>query len=184
MEILYVGTVRKYIKYTKKEIEAALLKGNWYIGYDWRLWFSRPPCRKLFREDIMARAITYGETKHPGRPRETGLFATLIEGYTTGMFGGFGQDQEPLYGLAEEVMNAASYVCPPPAKNTKKHRAFTERAIVLLDAFIYGSPDDLGDNIRYEMTVAKIIELCGNADTRRRVSDELTRLRSIEVTWL
>lgn len=180
MEILHAGTVRKHMNYRKEVIEDALLGGHWYIGNEWRLFFSSRS-RKGVTDDIMARALTWSEKKHRGTMRKTGLFATMVKGFTTGMFGGFGQDQDPLYGLAKDVMIAASRVCPPPAKNTKRHRAFTERAIVLLDTFIYGSPDDPGYDLRYEIAVANIIELCGNADTRRRVKDELTRLRAIVI---
>lgn len=177
MQILHMETVRELMPYKEKEIEEVLGE-TWHIGDEWRSFFSGEPVW-VEGPDIMARAITWGEKGHPNSTWKTALFATMVEGFSTGLFGGFGQDQEPLYELAEEVMIAASHVCPPPVSDTDDHRKFTKLAFKLLEELIWGNPDD---DLRYRLIVGRLVnELCHDDAKKERVEDKLFRLRAVKV---
>jgi len=106
MKLFGTKTVREIMDFTEEEIEKVLAEGNWGIGSTWKESFNDLPeniQNVLPAKDILARAITYAWKKYPRKHREVGIFATCIEGFTTGMWGGFGQDQDP---LMEDAQNA------------------------------------------------------------------------------
>ncbi len=105
--------VRNIMPYAPEEISAVVEKDGWNIGgwkeaYTENLQMELHGDRSaiLFPAEFMARSVTYAQRKYPGCHRETGIFATMVAGYTTGLFGGYGQDQDPLYGKAEDVVLA------------------------------------------------------------------------------
>jgi len=107
-------TVRSIMPHTLEEISSKLEEGRWFLGSDWKEQHEEnlrresaegTPVHSLPSE-FMARAIAYGEKKYPGRRRETGIFSAMVAGFTTGLWGGFGQDQDPLYGKAEDAVHA------------------------------------------------------------------------------
>lgn len=107
MKLFNKKTVRDIMNFTDDDMEKELKAGNWNIGDEWKLWETNKDNDMWIARDIMPRAITYAHRKYPADTiRETGIFAVLVEGFTTGIFGGFGQDQDPLYGKAEEAVLA------------------------------------------------------------------------------
>ena len=111
MRLLHAQTVREIMNFSENDIEETVKR--WNIGDDWKEYFKGDKAAIDFGSDILARALTYAVKKYPGRDRETGIFATLVEGFTTGMFGGFGQDQDPLYEKAEEAVLTLAGGIPP-----------------------------------------------------------------------
>lgn len=108
MKYFSAETVREIMNFTNEEIEKELKEGNWNISDEWEKY---TPDKKREAEcfgvpDLLPKAIVFAQKKYPGKTREIGIFATHIEGFATGMWGGFGQDQDPLYEKAQDVVLA------------------------------------------------------------------------------
>lgn len=79
-------TVFNKLAIDDEEIEEELKKGNWNI-----------PLADA-SDRILARAVAWAQKKYgTEKVREIGIFATMVSGFTTGLWGGFGQDQDPLF---------------------------------------------------------------------------------------
>jgi len=106
-------TVRKIMDFPEEEVARALA-GKWHIpdGLD-----------GTSNTRILSLAITYAEKKYPGRAREIGIFSTLVEYFTTGFLGGFGQEEDPLFVRAEESVVALAGGIP--SSTTKSIISYT-----------------------------------------------------------
>ena len=82
-----VETIREIMNFTETEIEDALNNSAFVIKDDWKTYFTKDNVDSNFvglQPDILARAITYGLKKYPIRQQDIGIFATVVEAYTTG----------------------------------------------------------------------------------------------------
>jgi len=177
MKLLHAQTVREIMNFSENDIEETVKR--WNIGDDWKEYFKGDKAAIDFGSDILARALTYAVEKYPGRDRETGIFATLVEGFTTGMFGGFGQDQDPLYEKAEEAVLTLVGGIPPTVADPEEKRMglmpvgeaaggllskdeFTRAAIQLLENICFSQ--SLEDTIATALTyLEKAIEKMGKS---------------------
>jgi len=105
MKLFDLATLKKIMNFSKEEIQTALEAGNWFIG-EWE------------NEDSidypLALAICYASQKYPkATHRQIAIFATCIQGFTTGLWGGFGLDQDPLMRKAEDAVTTLAGGVPP-----------------------------------------------------------------------
>lgn len=174
-------TVRSIMPYTLEEISSKLEEGRWFVGSDWKEQHEENLRRESVEgtpvhslpDEFMVRAIAYGEKKYPCRRRETGIFSAMVAGFTTGLWGGFGQDQDedPLYGKAEDAVLAFSGGIPAsirdpdgtvgleapwndkgvnPTGGILTKQEFTQAAIRLLEGICYneGSQEPIVEAIQ------------------------------------
>lgn len=114
-------------------------------------------------------AIHYFEKRHPGMVREIGIAATMVDGFTRGMFGGFGQDQDPLYAKALAAVTAFAGGRPaPPGEDFGFTPPMDEAGKVLL-------PGDPADFTRAAVNVLEAICFVGEEEARRIASEFLAQ---------
>ena len=87
------NTLMGIFNLTTDEVAKELKRGRWNIT------------RNDETHMILAYAIAYAQKKHrPVGTREIGIFATVVAGFTTGLWSGFGQEQDPLYTKAQKAI--------------------------------------------------------------------------------
>jgi hypothetical protein len=181
MKVLHIETVKELMDFTEQEMEEVIEEGPWPIGDGWRPSFSVEPGSPDDGDNICARAITWAEKKHyGGDQRKMALFATTVAEWCVRLpVGGFPHGMDRLEEVARLTMCATTGLFPLPVHDPEAYMKFTKAAIKLLDELIWGSPDD---EIIYSLKVKKFVdELCDDDAKKKRVEDELNRLRTIEV---
>jgi len=100
MQLFDLETLEKIMSFADEEIQTALEAGDWHIGDDWKNDKSENNV-----DYPLALAICYASNKYPkATNRQIGIFATCVQGFTTGLWGGFGLDQDPLMKKAEDAV--------------------------------------------------------------------------------
>jgi len=100
MRLFDLEALEKIMSFTDEEIQTALEAGNWYIADDWKNDKSENNI-----DYPLALAICYASNKYPkATNRQIGIFATCVQGFATGLWGGFGLDQDPLMRKAEDAV--------------------------------------------------------------------------------
>jgi hypothetical protein len=129
--VLDEDTARNFFALSEKEVRKELEKGGW---------------EGVKADSILGYAIAYAQRKYPEKHREIKIFSTVVEGFTTGMWSSFGQENDPLMAKAmhELVKLFGGSVSPDGIHVTVpllKHRqrvAITGEAITLLEKILFG----------------------------------------------
>lgn len=125
-------TAIKFFGLSKEEVKEELLRGGW---------------GGVSADSVCAYAIAWAQKKYPGRRREIGIFASVVDGFATGLWSGFGQDEDPLFKAAQDEV--VRYVGGIPASKAgvgflpfldyEERTTITKDVILLLEKVIFHS---------------------------------------------
>ncbi len=133
-------------------------------------WLSQGRVRygDLGGDDIITWALHYAERRHPrwvGHGRNIADFATLVDGYTKGLFGGWGiPPEDSRYEVADQVILALTHTRAEPA-------ALTQAGLRILEIIMFAPPEG-------HTVVAEAVELLRNTRGAFR-SKQVARAREI-----
>ncbi len=101
--------------------------------------------------DWVEEAMAWARTHYPDAdPVARAVFAALVPGYTTGLFGGYGTDDHPLHQAADAFLMALAAWLPPapgellawgPADSQPLSPEATARVLDLVEVFLFVSPE-------------------------------------------
>ena len=158
---------------TEQEIEEALSST---FGADWRSLSSAVSYRHI---DIAGRAIVYGRKRHPGQLEQAGMFARIVEKFSSGGNDFWAEEPSALCAAAEQVMGGLLHILVgnfpkshEPGEEETFHREFTDKAVQLLEEHFYGSPD------AFDSALDDLMELCSDENMREGIRDQLMLRRN------
>jgi len=97
------------------------------------------------KDEVLGHAIAWAQRRYPDKHREIGIFSTIIEGFATGLWGGFGQDEDPLFKDAYAMVIKKAGGTPPneagfgllPMLSRKQKILLTKDIIEALEEFLF-----------------------------------------------
>ncbi len=138
---------RDLLKADLSEVAQTLQRGHWMLGVDpcdEKSW----ACARVTGDDILALAIHYAASRYPlAEDRDVASFATLIQYFATGMYGGFGTEEYGREKLAHETVlrMAGGYslphshwsIIPQALVDGSPSPEFTRRALRVLEGIYF-----------------------------------------------